>query len=434
MVDLPRPSHDIRRVVSIGMGIIVVTFGIVGLWAAFVPLSSAVVGNGATAIESNRQTIEHFEGGIVSKILVHEGDHVRAGQVLFELSPVQADAALGSARNQLFSLLTQVDRLAAERDNRAVVTFSDEVRAQHDNPVVAAAMTDESRQFTQRRATIQAEVAVMQTRISEYKTVIQGIDEQYASLKQQVSLLNEELSGLNVLYQKDLVPKPHILELQRQLAQLQGQLGSSVSEKARTEKSVGETELQINQIHQQFYEEVSRDISTVQTQIGDIRQRFIVAQDAAQRVFITAPLDGVVQNVHVFTVGGVIRPGEPLADIAPDHGKMIIEARFSPNDVDSIHPGQKVQVRFASFHSRTIPVIEGVIRTVSQDRLTDELTRQPYYLAIIDVAEAKLPPQIKGKLRAGLPTQVVVTTGSRTALQYVFGPLSSVMAGTMREP
>jgi HlyD family type I secretion membrane fusion protein len=307
------------------------------------------------------------------------------------------------------------------------------VLAQASNPVVATAMADETRQFVERRGTIDSQVAVLQTRISEYRTEIEGIQEQYQGMQRQVALLDDEIGGLNTLFDKGLVPKPRIQELQRARAQLQGQIGGSIADKARTEKSIGETQLQITQVRQQFAEEVSRDLAEVTTQVGDIRQRFAVAQDQARRVNITAPMDGVMQNVHVFTVGGVVRPGEPLAEIAPDHGKMIIEARFSPTDVDSVHAGQTVQVRFASFHSRTTPVIEGVIRSVSQDRLTDDATHTAYYMAVIDVNENALPPEIKGRLRAGLPAQVVATTGSRTALQYTFSPLTTALTGTMRE-
>jgi len=433
MTDIHRPSHDIRRVATIGMTIIIITFGVIGLWAALVPLSSAVIGHGVVAVETNRQTIQHYEGGIVRQIFVHEGDHVRAGQVLFQLNPVQADASLESARNQLFSLLAKADRLAAERDNRPSIHFSAEVTAQSADPVVARAIADESRQFQERRATIDDQVAVLETRISEYKTEIGGIDEQRASMQQQVALLDDEIGGLNTLFQKDLVPKPRILALQRERAQLEGEIGGSIADKAKTEKSIGETQLQINQVRQQFYQDVSKDISDVQTQSADIRQRFAVAQDAAQRVSITSPTDGVVQNLKVFTVGGVVRPGEPLVDIAPDRGKMIVEARFSPNDIDSVHQGQTVQVRFSTFHSRTIPVIEGTIRSVSQDRLTDDTTHAPFYMAIVEVPDAHLPVEIKGKLRAGLPADVTAPTGTRTALQYAFGPLSNALNGTMRE-
>ncbi len=433
MTDIPRPSHDMRRAVSIGMAVIVITFGFIGLWAALAPLGSAVVGHGMVAVQSNRQTIAHYEGGIVSKILVHEGDRVRAGQVLFELSPIQANAALESSRNQLFSLVAKTDRLAAERDGRGAVTFSPEVIAQAGDPAVRQAITDETREFRDRRATLAAQVAVLNSRIAELKTQIGGIDVQRAAMVQQVAYLDEEIGGLNELYKKDLVPKPRILALDRERAQLKGQIGGSIADKARAEESIGETQQQINQLRQQFSQDVSKDMSEAQLQSADVRQKFAVAQDAARRVNIVAPMAGVTQNLKVFTVGGVVRPGEPMVDIAPDKGAMIVEARFSPNDVDSIHSGQKVQVRFSSFHSRTIPIIEGTVRSVSEDRLVDEANHTSYYMAVVDVPETNLPAELKGKLRAGLPTEVIAPTGSRTALQYIFRPLSNALSGAMRE-
>jgi HlyD family type I secretion membrane fusion protein len=422
-----------RRAVSIGMAVIVITFGFVGLWAALAPLGSAVVGHGIVAVQSNRQTVAHYEGGIVSKILVHEGDRVHAGQVLFEISPVQANAALESSRNQLFSLLAKADRLAAERDGRGSVTFSPEVIAQSGDPAVQQAITDETREFRDRRATLAAQISVLNARIAELKTQIGGIDVQRAGMVQQVGYLDDEIGGLNELYKKDLVPKPRILALERDRAQLKGQIGGSTADKARAEESIGETQQQMNQLRQQFSQDVSKDMSEVQMQSADVRQKYAVAQDAARRVNVVAPMDGVAQNLKVFTVGGVVRPGEPMVEIAPDKGAMIVEARFSPNDVDSIHSGQKVQVRFSSFHSRTIPIIEGTVRSVSEDRLIDEANHSAYYMAVVDVPETNLPEELKGKLRAGLPTEVIAPTGSRTALQYAFRPLSNALSGAMRE-
>lgn len=433
MTDIARPSHDMRRAVSIGVAIIVVTFGCVGLWASLAPLGSAVIGHGTVAVQSNRQTVQHLEGGIVSKILVREGDRVQAGQVLFELSNIQANAALESSRNQLFSLLAKADRLAAERDGRSTLNFSPEVRAQAGDPLVRQAMTDESREFQERRATLSAQIAVLKTRQEELKTQIGGIDVQRQGMEQQVAYLDDEIGGLNDLYKKDLVPKPRILALQRERAQLKGQIGGSIAEKAKAQQTIGETQQEINQLQQQFFQDVSKDMSEVQVQSADVRQKFAVSQDAARRVNIVAPMAGVAQNLKVFTVGGVVRPGEPMVDIAPDKGTMIVEARFSPNDVDSVHAGQKVQVRFSAFHSRTIPIIEGTVRSVSEDRLVDEAAKTSYYMAIVDVPESNLPAELKGKLRAGMPTEVIAPTGSRTALQYAFRPLSNALSGAMRE-
>jgi HlyD family type I secretion membrane fusion protein len=427
------PTHDYRRVATIGLTIIAITFGVLGIWASFAPLGSAVVAPGAVTTESNRQTIQHLEGGIVRSILIHEGDHVQKGQTLFEMDPVQPQATFGITQNQLFTYLARRDRLAAERDNRPAVVFSPEVKAQAATPAVAQAMADEQRQFTERRGTIQSQIAVLNTRIEEYRTEIQGLDTQHAAMEEQVKDVNEELDGLNELYKQDLVPKPRILALERERAQLKGQIGASIADKAKSEKAIGETTLQIHQIQQQFYEQVSKDMSDTQTQVADLQQKFAVVQDQMKRINVVAPMSGVVQNLRVFTSGAVIRPGDPMVEIAPDQGRMIVEARISPNDVDAVHADMKVEVRFSTFHDRSIPVIMGHIKSVSQDRLVDESTHTPYYMAVIEVPQENLPPQLKGKLRAGLPAQVIVPTGSRSAMEYIWQPLFNALHTTMRE-
>ena len=433
MSEIARPSDDYGRVASIGIGIIVATFGCLGLWAAFSPLSSAVIGHGVVTTTTNRQTVQHYEGGIIRSILVREGDHVKAGQTLFQLDAVQANASVDIAKNQLFSLLVRADRLEAERADRPDVVFSPEVRLQSGDPTVAQAMADQKLQFTERKATIQDQVAVLRSRISQYQTQIEGVDEQRAAMEQQVGLLDDEISGLNQLYKQQLVPKPRILALQRERAQLQGQIGASIAQKAQTQKAIGETQLQITQVTQQFRQDVSKEASEVQTQVGDIRQRYTVASDQAKRINITAPTSGTVQNMHFVTPGAVVRASEPLVDIAPDQGQMEIRAQFSPNDIDSVHPGQKVELRFSTFHARNIPVIEGAIGNVSQDRLIDEASHQPYYLAIVHLQDVRLPELVRDGLKAGMPAEVVVPTGSRTALQYIFDPLNNAMQKAMRE-
>jgi HlyD family type I secretion membrane fusion protein len=428
-----RPNDSFRRVAMIGFGVIIFTFGVLTIWAAFTPLDSAVTAHGVVFVRSNRQAIQHFEGGIVSKILVHEGDKVKAGQTLFQLDPVQANAGRDIAGNQLYSLVAKSARLAAERDGRPSVQFPQEILDQRSNPTVAQAIEDEQRQFQQRRATIQSQVEVLDARIAQYKTEIEGIDEERASLKSQVGYLDDEISGLNELYKQNLVPKPRILALERDRANLEGQLGRLVADRSKAQQAGGETTLQIAQVRQQFYQDVSKDMADVETQLGDVRQRFIVAQDTARRIDIKSPVDGTAQNLRIGTEGAVIRPGDTLVEIAPDDPEMLIQAHFSPNDVDSVHPNMVAQLRFSTFHDRTIPVIEGTIHSVSQDRLIDEATHQPYFLAIVNLKDTKLPPQIRGRLTAGLPADVIVTTGKRSALQYIVQPLANAMRTTMRE-
>ncbi len=432
-VALKAPNQDYRRVGTIGLVIIGVTFGLFGLWAAFAPLGSAVIAHGELMADSNLQTVQHLEGGIVSKILVHEGDHVTAGQTLFQLDPVQTDASLHITSNQLFSNLAKLDRLSAERDSRPALVFSPEVLTQASDPAVALAIDNERSEFTQRRATLLSQIAVLKTRIDEVRSEIQGIDTERASMQQQVAYLDDEIGGLTELYKQDLVPKPRLLALQRERSQLQGQIGRSISDKAKAEKSINETTLQIEQLQQQNHQDIDKEIAEVQTQSADLRQRFTVAKDQARRINVIAPMSGVAQNLRVFTQGAVVRAGDPLIDIAPDKAQMILQARISPSDVDNVHNGQKVEVRFSSFHSRTIPVISGVVRTVSQDRLVDQATHAPYYLATVFVSQANLPVELRGRLRAGLPTDVIIPTGERTALQYIWSPLTNALHKSMRE-
>ncbi len=433
MTDIARPSEDYRKVAIIGLGVIAATFGAMGLWAAVTPLASAVIGHGTVTNDTNRQTIQHYEGGIVRAIYIHEGQHVNAGQPLFQLDSVQAKAALDISKNQLFSLVAKSDRLAAERAGAPAITWSPELRDAGADPIASSSMRDEERQFVERRSLVQSQVDVLKSRVSQYETEITGIDEQRSSAQQQVAILDDEIAGSTELYKQDLFPKPRLLALQRDRANLTGAIGKLLADKSRAQKSIGETTLQMRQLQAQFQEQVSQESSKTQTDSTDIRQRYAVATDQAKRVNITAPLAGVVQNLHIFTEGAVVRQAEPLVEIAPDKGDMDIQARFSPNDVDSLRPGLRTELRFSSFHDRTIPVIFGAIQSISQDRLVDEATHQPYYLAVVKVNQDSLPPKLKGRLRAGYPVDVTVPIGARTALQYIYQPLTNAFRQSFRE-
>lgn len=433
MAQPARPDSDYRRIAIIGLAVIALTFGVFGLWAAFAPLGSAVIGPGSIAVESNRKTLQHLEGGIVRRILVREGQQVRAGQVLFELDPLQATASLDITRTQYFTLLARADRLTSERDRLPAVRFSPEVLSQQADPVVRQAMLDEMRQFQERRSTLEGQISILRTRAAQYREQIGGIDRQKAGMEEQVRLLNDELTGLNELYQKNLVPRPRLLALERERASIQSQIGRAIGERAQAEKAIGEANLQVEQIRKQFDEEIAKELADIKVQTTELREKLTVAQDVARRIRITSPVSGTAQNLRVFTEGAVIRPAEPLVDVVPAQGGFEIHAQFSPNDVDSLHPGMVAELRFPSFHSRQIPVVEGRIATVSRDRLVDEATKTPYFLVTVTLKDEDLPRELKGKLVAGMPAEVVVPTGTRTTLQYLFNPLTNALRKAMRE-
>ena len=431
---IKRPSDNYRHVALIGYGVIFLTFGVVGGWAALAPLGSAVIGPAVVAVENNRKTVQAPpEGGIVRQIQVHEGDKVKANQVLFALDSTSTHANYEIAQNELFTYLAQEARLTAERDDRSTITFPQELLSAQNDPTAQRAMTDELKQFAERRGTQAGQVGILNSRIDQSRTEIKGIQDQQTSMQQEVDLLTDEINGLQTLYDKGLVPKPRLLAVQRERSSMEGQIGRLIADRSKTDKEIGETTLQIRQIKQTFDQDVSKELGEVSAKISEVRQRYAVAQDQASRINVTAPVSGSAQSLRVFTVGAVIRPGDPLVDIVPDSEEMIVQAHFSPNDIENVHEGQAVEVRFPSFHDRTLPGISGTIRSVSTDRLVDEQTHAPYYLAIVVVRPDQLPKALRGRLLAGMPSQVTVPTGQRTVLQYMTDPLMRTLQTSMRE-
>ncbi|HEY8616145.1 HlyD family type I secretion periplasmic adaptor subunit [Phenylobacterium sp.] len=434
--DGPPPSPkglDHRRVSRMGYAIILGTFGLLGLWAAFAPLDSAVIAPGLVSVESSRKTLQHLEGGIVRAIHVTEGQRVQAGQVLYELDPTQARASYDIMRTQTVRLQAQEARLLAERDNLPAPSYPADLMRQTADPLVSSTLADESRIFTERRSALQGQISILTARLDQYRSEINGIDQEIASLREQSAYLQEEIAGLKELYERELVPKPRLLAIQRERAGVQGRIGRLIADRAKAQKAIGEANLQMSQIKRQFYEEASGDLADVRTKLGESQERFVVAQDTVRRIRIVAPVSGVAQSVRVSTVGAVIRPGEPIVDIAPDREELVIHAQFSPTDVDNVHAGMKTEVRFPSFHSRRLPLINGTIQSISGDRLVDEATKAPYFLGVIHVAQQELPDELHGKLQAGLPAEVIVPTGERTVLEYIFQPLTNALRLSGRE-
>lgn len=269
--------------------------------------------------------------------------------------------------------------------------------------------------------------------MEQLRNEIVGLDRERAGKQKQVDFLDDEITGLRQLFEKGLTPKARLLALERERSALEGQIGRSIADRAKAETGIGEAELQIKQIQQKFFEEVSKDIGEVRTKIADLRERYAVARDVLRRLDIIAPTSGTVQNLRVFTVGAVIRPGEPLIDIVPAEDKLIVHAHFSPQHADSVRPEMMAEVRFPSFHLRNLPMIPGKVRSISRDRLVDEATKEPYFLAIVQVTESDLPQELRGRLTPGLPAEVIVPTGERTVLEYLVEPLTATLRKTMRE-
>ncbi len=426
-------ASDWRRPARFGYFVIFLIFGLGGGWAAIAKLSSAVIAQASVAVEGNSKIVQHLEGGIIGQILVKENQKVEAGQVVLRLSDISAKAQLTTVDDQLIAARVQEARLLAERDQKSEIEFPPDIPLRMSNPIVAHAVADQTMAFTDRQRSLQGQISVLQSRMAGLRTEIQGLVVEENSTRKQVGFVDEELKGLRQLLAEQLVPVSRVLALERERSRLDGVIGGSIADQAKAQNSIGETELDIQQLFHKFQEETAAGIVEVRQKIADLREREAVANDILSRIDIRSPVSGEVQALKVYGVGQVIRAGEPLMEVVPDDDQLIVQARFSPIDIDRVHRASKVEVRFPSFHARTTPVILGTLSSVSADRLTDDATHQPYFLGLVSVNKLDIPEDLRERLRAGMPAEVIAPLAERSVLSYLISPLEDAWQKSLRE-
>jgi HlyD family type I secretion membrane fusion protein len=428
------PVHASRKVIRQGLWLAFVLFGIGGIWSALAPLNSAAVAVGQIVVDSNRKIIQHLEGGIIEAILVQEGQTVEAGQVLVRLQETASKSKLESLRHQYIVALATETRLMAERDASEAVDYTQAVaEAGSDAGAIREITENQDRLFKAHRSALQSQASILGKKINEYRHEIEGLSVQEKSQTSELKMLDEEIATVKKLLASGNATKTRLFELQRQSENLRGEHGRNIAASAQAEQAIAETELEIVKLQQQGLSEIVKELKDTQLNIADLKERIRASSDVFDRIAITAPLTGVVTNLSVHTIGGVISPGEKLMEIVPTGDKLIIEARVLPEDIDVVHPGLMAHVRLSAYKSRHVPTVSGKVMTISADRITDERSNTSYYLARIETDVRELANLQQVKLYPGMPADVLIITGSRTLLAYLFNPIMETMNRSFRE-
>ena len=440
VTDVPKAANDDttefmnpRRIIRRG-GLVVVIFvvGVLG-WGAIAPLDSAMMAPGTIVVESHRKTIQHLEGGIVQDILVTEGQSVSPGQALIRLDDTQARASLSMLQGQADALAAQEARDIAQRDGAANVAFPGDLLARSSDPKVADAIRGELGAFVNARETIAKQVDILNSRIEENNRSIEGLRAQLKGLDTQITLIARETTMIKALVDRGIEALPRLLALQRNAADLGGQRGAVLEKMAQTQVNNGETQLQIVNLKNQALSDVLKDLRDVQTKRFDVMDRIKAARDVLNREVIVAPVEGRVVNLNMHTRGAVIRPGEPILDIVPQKDELEVEAHLRPEDIDNVHVGMSARVTLSGNQARRLPALSGTVTVVSADRLVDQHSGQPYFNAQVSVDRRVLTDYPDIRLVPGMPVEVAIETGQRTALDYFFGPIRAVFRKGMRE-
>ncbi|WP_286510779.1 HlyD family type I secretion periplasmic adaptor subunit [Variovorax davisae] len=426
-----------RRLRRVGFAVVAAIFGCLGLWAALAPLSSAAIGTGVISVEMYRKTVQHLEGGIVREIKVRDGQLVSAGEVLVTLEDTQPKAEVEGLRGQLFALLAREARLVAQRDSHSQVAFPKDLADARRDPRADDAMQVQLQTFLVRKQSHEGEVTLYQRQIQQLRAKASGLAAQKKSRDSLVASYESERVDFEALVKQGYAERQRVREMERNVAQTQGEQGSLVADLAATEFQVSEIQVKILQLGKELQREVAKELAEVQSELSTIREKVRALDDMVSRTVVRAPEAGMVLGMTVHTLGAVIRPGERILDIVPQNAKLVVEAQLSPQDIDQVRIDQLAEVRFPAFKQRDLPRIDGRLISVSGDRLFDDTEgrKVPYYLARVEIAPESLQAlaQSRFELVPGMPAEILIYTGERTFLNYLIAPLTDTVARSFRQ-
>ena len=417
-------------------GLITIAALVLGIfgWAALAQIKGAVLATGLVAVEGKPATIQHLDGGVIGEILVSDGDMVNEGDVLMRLDPTEIKANFEIITVQLNETLASVYRLQAERDQLPNIQWPEELLAAREQPRVARAIKGQENLFAARRSALGGQVSQLRDRIEQFQQQINGLDAQISSKRNQATKIREEAAAKRTLVARGYLGKPAVLALEREQLRLEGDVANHQADIARLQGNISETRQQIRQLTRDMQAQVLTDLRQVELEASGFREQLTSASAQSGRIEITAPVTGIVHDMQITTIGGVIPPGELIMKIIPSGAQLLIEAQVQPQDIDQVYIGQPTTVRLSAFNMRRTPELNGEVLSVAPDRLIDQMTGMPYY-----VVKITIPPEELARLDEnlilipGMPAESFMQTDNRSVLSYLLKPATDAMTRAGRE-
>ncbi|CAI0821386.1 HlyD family type I secretion periplasmic adaptor subunit [Serratia entomophila] len=417
---LPQDERKFTR-----MGWLVLAVGLCGffIWAAFAPLDKGVVSAGSVIVSGNRKTVQTPAGGIISNILVKDGDRVKTGDVLVQLSQVQAQAQVAALSDQYYTTLASEARLTAERDGRKAITFAPALKKLSDEPRVAEILALQQQLFASRRQGLKSEIDGYQQSIEGMRYQLKGLRDSHANKTIQQASLREQMNSMKQLASEGYLPRNRYLEIQQQFAEVNSSIDETTGRTGQLQKQLLEAQRRIDQREADYQREVRTQLAQTQMDASEYRNRLGAAAFELGNTAITAPVDGTVVGLNIFTLGGVVSAGDRLMEVVPSEGALVVDARLQVGLIDKVGPGLPVDLMFTAFNQNKTPKIPGEVTLISADRLTDKTTGEPYYQMQAMVTPSGMKMLSGLDLKPGMPVEVFVKTGSRSLLSYLFKPI-----------
>ena len=435
--DLLEDEVNTQQPIRLGAAVLVVGLGAFLLWAGFAPLDQGVPASGTVAIETRKKTIQHSTGGVVKDVLVKEGQWVREGEVLIEVSDTQARANNETIRQAYLSQRAVEARLEAELKNAGSIHFGSEITANKADPFVQQLTTTQQNLFAARRASFEAEVSALEQSIQALKDQLWGVDQSLVNRVVQIQLQEKHLKSIKALAYEGYAPKNQVLQMEQTQTELKTALSDLKSNQSRLSRSIEESQFRMAQRKQDYQKDVMGLLAEVKKEVQASKERLTTTNEELARTQIKSPVDGQIVGMSISATGGVVMAGQKLMDVVPKSEALLIDTKVLPHIIDKVHTGMNVSVRFNTFANTPQLVVPGKLVALTSDVITDPSAGlggiSSYYLGRVEITPEGLKVLGSRVLQPGMPTEVLFKVGERTLLQYIMYPLTKRIAASLKE-
>jgi HlyD family secretion protein len=427
-------KRDLRHHNIFGYIVFILLLGGSTFWILNAELRSAIIAPGVVVVETNLKKIQHPTGGIVGRLSIKEGQEVKQGDLLVGLDETTTRANLAILTNQVNQALGRRARLVAERDSAEIISFPSKlVEFSQNDSETERLVVGESSIFLARLLQRTGQKTQLRERINQFQREIEGLSAQRIAKEREIQLIRSELVGIEDLYKKNLVPFNRVILLQREETRLEGERGALIAQSASALGKISEIELQILNLDGDFRAEVTRDLRETEAKIAELSERQVAAEDQLRRIDLRSPVSGIVHQVAVHTIGGVIQPGETLMQIVPIDDSLIIEAKVAPADIEPVYIGAKAYLRFTSLNQRITPELIGTVSHVAPDLSRDNQTGASFFMVRVRLVEEQIVRLGAQRLLPGMPVEVYIQTEQKTAFIYLMKPIFDQFSRALKE-
>ena len=420
--------HRGRRFAYILTILSVTFFGVMGVWAHYAVLDEVTRGEGTIIPSSRPQVIQNLEGGILAEILVHEGDIVEAGDVLVRIENTLAQANLEDARSQYLTLLATEARLIAELEGNDEIAFPPAVLNE-----AATVAADQQRLFSARKRQLNAQISVLQSQAQQRKQEVAEMASRASQLRQSLELAREERSITAPLVQKGVMPRIELIRIERQVADLEGEIRTINTAIPRLKAAQQEANQRIDEMQLTVQTEASDELNTTRAELKSISQSLFAGQDRVTRTAVTSPVRGTVKDMKINTVGGVIQPGQDIMEIVPLDDTLIVEARVRPADIAYLRPNQKAVIKVSAYDFSIYGGLTAKLERISADTIKDEQGESFYHVYLRTEENSLKHHGEELPIIPGMTVTAEILTGEKSVLDYLLKPILKAKDSALRE-